>query len=62
MEEGAALYDFLARVAAYIDANDIRDLRREWGRTAFEEVTVYVWSRVPCLVRRLVKLVEGAGP
>jgi hypothetical protein len=61
MWRDAALDEFLMRVATFIDADDIRDLRREWGATMFEDVAVYVWSRVPCVLRRLVKLVEG-GP
>jgi hypothetical protein len=58
MESDAPDDEFLMRVATYIDAPDIGKLRDQWGRTEFEEVTIYVWSRIPCVTRRLMKLVE----
>lgn len=58
MENDATSDEFLMRVATYIDAPDIGELRDQWGHRMFEDVTIYVWSRIPCLARRLIKLVE----
>ena len=58
MQDEPVDHEFDNRVATYIDATDIGELRDEWGHLEFEDVTIYVWSRIPCLARRLVKLVE----
>jgi hypothetical protein len=65
--------EFLSRVAAFIDTQDHEELRRQWTATEpggvdlrvsdFDRVAIYAWSRVPCLVRRLARLVEwDTGP
>jgi hypothetical protein len=58
MQDDAPGDEFLTRVAAYIDAQDVRELRGLWGDAGFADVATYVWTHVPSIVRRLVKLVE----
>ena len=43
-------------VAAYIDREDVYELRREWTEATFADVAIHVASCIPCLERRLLKL------
>jgi hypothetical protein len=46
-------YDFLRKVATFIDAEDLGELFDEWGEVMFLNVAEHAWESFPCLRRRL---------